>query len=66
MAKKRLKRGKDWHAWAWKIGPPLKGDEGIYGFTPGELCHCAEPEKPKRNPPTESGKWVKVKFVEVK
>lgn len=57
--KKKLNQGKDWHGWAWKPG----GND----FNRGELFHWAEPYRPrKRNgTPTEKGKWVRVKFVEV-
>lgn len=53
---KRKVRGRDWHAWAWKAGKTWD--------RPGELFFFAEPKKPK-NRPSESGKWVRVKFVEV-
>lgn len=57
-AKKRLVRGKDWHAWAWKAGKTWS--------KPGELFWWAEPNYTRpRKRPTESGKWVRVKFVEV-
>jgi hypothetical protein len=64
--KKRLVRGKDWHAWAWRVG---KGSVVREGY----ILHWAEPSKPAGNSypsetgkPTVTGKWVRVKFVEVK
>ena len=57
MSTKRLRRGKDWHGWAWKAGKEWD--------TPGELFYGAEPDKPS-DKPEPSGKWVRVKFVEVK
>ena len=58
MAKRRrLKRGVDWHAWAWKAGKTWP--------RPGELFNWAEPDKPRAKKPTETGKWVRVRFVEV-
>ena len=51
-----MKRGTDWHAWAWK---PM-------GEWPNrKLFWFAEGTKPDRRA-TESGRWVRVKFVEVK
>lgn len=55
MTKKRKRsvRGKDWHGWAFK-------DDA------GWFCHYAEVTKPRETrAPTDTGKWVKVKFVEV-
>jgi hypothetical protein len=63
MAKKKRKiQGRDWHGWAWKAGHTW--------HRPGELFYFATPTKPSRQacdygPPTETGKWVRVKFVEV-
>lgn len=57
MIKKRLRRGKDWHGWAWKAGKKWP--------VPGELFYMAKPDKPF-NKLESSGKWVRVKFVEVK
>ena len=56
--KGRKMQGRDWHGWAWKTGHTLK--------KPGELFHWAEPDRPAvDNRPSESGKWVRVRFVEV-
>ena len=59
MAKKRKIQGRDWHGWIWKDTSGKAGWRGAYTF-------YAEANKP---PPsrkiTESGKWVRVKFVEV-
>lgn len=64
--KKQLQRGKDWHAWAWKH----TGEGQLKGF-----FYYAEPARPSRcvgaeiySPvkPSGKGKWVRVKFVEVK
>lgn len=63
--RKRLVQGKDYHAWAWKA----KSNDRLNG-----LFFYAEPYKPagpgSRNQthteqPSEQGKWVRVKFVEV-
>lgn len=54
---KRHQRGKTWHAWAWKTGKDWP--------KPGELFFFAKPDRPK-NKPEPSGKWVRVKFVEVR
>ena len=51
--KKKLVRGRDWHAWAWKAK-----DWGLFFY--------AEPNRDSNCRPTDAGKWVKVKFVEVK
>lgn len=47
---RRRVRGRDWHAWAWK-----DRTLGLFFF--------AEPYREGR--PTDTGKWVQVKFVEV-
>jgi len=57
MSSKRLVRGKDWHAWVWKPGSAWPRARASFYF--------AEPRKPSRGH-TETGKWVRVKFVEVK
>ncbi len=58
MAKKKRKRlvqGKDWHGWAYRSNY-LKG-----------FIYWAEPRKPTKSPDHEpDGKWVRVKFVEVR
>jgi hypothetical protein len=59
VKRKRLKRGRDWHAWAWLA----KGDEWRRGGTDG-FMHFAEPQKVRPHP-TERGQWVRVKFVPV-
>ena len=60
--KRRKVRSKDWHAWAWKAGKTWPH--------PGELFYWAESDRPPHgspeSKPTDSGKWVKVKFLEVK
>lgn len=59
--RKPLKRGRDWHAWAWKH----TGNDKLKGF-----FHYAEPYKPNMKwedpKPSEKGKWVRVKFIEAK
>jgi len=55
--KPRIKRGRDWHGWAWKF------DDTTIHKT--ELGWWAECDKPKRQPVANGGKWVRVKFVEV-
>lgn len=61
MKKKRLVKGKDYHGWAWKH----TGNDRMKGF-----FWYAEPHKPNKNwpdhKPSEPGKWVRVRFVEVK
>lgn len=52
------RQGKDWHGWAWKAGSEWP--------CPGELFEWAENKKPKDKQPESSGKWVRVRFVEVK
>ena len=61
---KRLVKGKDFHGWAWKH----TGNDKLRG-----LFFYAEPFRPNRSwpdyidgMPSEEGKWVRVKFVEVK
>ena len=49
--KKRLKRRRDWHAWAWRADD---GRLSLWGYY----------IKPKWKP-YGKGKWVRVKFVEV-
>lgn len=60
MAKKRkrLVRGKDWHAWAWKAGK-----SGVCP-KPNQFVYSAEYKKPSYKQ-MGTGKWVRVKFVEV-
>ncbi len=53
--KRRMKQGRDWHGWAFKAA-----DADTKGF-----MFWAEHSKPN-NRPTEKGKWVRVKFVEIK
>lgn len=55
--KKRLVQGRDWHAWTWKFGKSWD--------TPGQLGCFAEPFKLAKMV-SETGKWVRVRFVEVK
>ena len=55
MSKKRLKRGRDWHGWAfYEAGPTGLG-----------MCHWAEVDKPKEKP-SPKGRWVRVRFVRVR
>ena len=56
----KKKRGKDWHAWAWK-----HTGENDSVIKKNSLLWFAEPQRPKRKQ-TEKGKWVKVKFSEIK
>lgn len=56
MKRRRLMRGRDWHAWAFYEG----GADGL------GMCHWAEVEKPTDKKPSPNGKWVKVKFVRVR
>lgn len=58
--KRRLIQGRDWHGWVWKH---LAKTDSILKY--GELMHWAEPMEPKNSHPTEKGKWIRVKFVEV-
>jgi len=47
-----------YHAWAWKAGRTWP--------EPGELFWWAETKKPQsRLRPSETGKWVRITFVEV-
>jgi len=55
--KKKLVRGKDWHAWAYK-----SESEGLYHWAVARKP-IAQMDDDTRNEP---GKWVRVKFVEVK
>lgn len=58
--RKRLLRGRDWDGYAFKF-PEYEGQpESQWVF-----CHWAEIEKPAGPHPTDDGKWVRVKFVEV-
>jgi len=61
-AKKRRVRGKDWHAWTWK---DTSGTYNI-GRNPSDFVWWADYAPDKSNHPTDKGKWVRVKFVEVK
>jgi hypothetical protein len=58
---RRTKDGKKFHAWVWKH----TGKGRLRGF-----FYYAVPYKPGKNSeefrPSEQGKWVRVKFVEVK
>ena len=55
---KRLVRGKDWHAWAWK-----SDTDGLYWWVNG---YEGKDLLKEENPATwDKGKWVRVKFVEV-
>lgn len=50
-----LKRGRDWHGWAfWH--PEWQNDK---------LSLYAEADRPKMNPMATGGHWVRVKFVKV-
>jgi hypothetical protein len=53
--KYRKIQGRDWHGWAF-YDP---GKDGV------GMCHWAEPIKPKGQKPSNTGKWVRVKFVRV-
>jgi hypothetical protein len=59
--KKRLVKGKDYDAWAYRH---TGKDEMTW--RQGEFGHWAESIPDRINKPTSKGKWVKVKFVEVK
>lgn len=59
MKRKRLVRGRDWHAWAWKH----LGEDSRY-LPYGGFIFGAEYQR--NGKPTEKGKWVRVKFVEAK
>lgn len=56
--RKRLKRGRDWHGWAFYEG----GKTGL------GMCHWAEADKPPRHEgkPSPDGRWVRVRFVRVR
>ncbi len=57
MSRQRLKRGRDWHGWAFYEA----GANGI------GMCHWAEPKKPgKDHKPSPNGRWVRVRFVRVR
>lgn len=60
LRRKRLMRGRDWHAWAWQALRDWP--------RPGELFNWAEPERPINRYPTGkgTGHWVRVKFVIVR
>ena len=49
--KKRLVKGRDWHAWAWH-------------YADGRFSRYTEPERSNYQWAAD-GKWVRVKFVEV-
>ena len=53
--KRRRYRGHMWHGWAFYEG----GREGL------GMCQWAEPKKPTTKP-SPDGKWVRVRFVQVK
>lgn len=53
--KKRLKRGRDWHGWAFYEA----ARDGL------GMCHWAEAEKPTEKP-SPRGRWVRVRFVRVR
>lgn len=55
MKLKRLKRGRDWHGWAFH-------DAELNG---SGLCLWAEVERPATKP-TPRGKWVRVRFVKIR
>lgn len=57
--RKRLVRGKDWHAWAWKFGKDSICETDSLSF-------FVVDDPKEADPPSHSGKWVRVKFVEVK
>ena len=57
---KRLKRGRDWHAWAWRLGKEDDWPKKDHGM----LFCFADAERPKKKPTTK-GRWVRVKFTEV-
>ena len=62
--KKRLVRGRDWHAWAWKY------DCGgfFWSAAPRRQFGYTLPRQPAywKMPADSRGRWVRVKFVEVK
>ncbi len=59
--RKRMIRGRDWHGYAFKFPAKEGQPESKWVF-----CQWAEVNKPPSKHPTNDGKWVKVKFVEVK
>jgi hypothetical protein len=62
--KKRLKHGKDWHGWAWKFSHPKYIGGALFGIT---RIDREKPLYPLYSlTPQLRGKWVRVKFVEVK
>jgi hypothetical protein len=60
LKRNRLVQGHDYHGWAWKE-PTWDGESNVLFF-------WAEPYRPKRRNgrPTPDGKWVRVRFVEVR
>jgi len=54
-----MKQGRDWHGWAWKDNDPDMQQGGTDG-----LFFWAEPDRPAEKP-SDSGRWIKVRFVEV-
>lgn len=60
--KKRLKRGKDWHGWAWKASSA----DNLNGLHFYALADRPDTRRNDYLPPTEKGKWVRVRFVEAK
>jgi len=53
--KTKLKQGVDWNGWAWQF------PDGTFCILEGVFW-----DKPRGNHPSIKGKWVRVKFVEVK
>lgn len=60
--RRRLVQGRDYHGWAWK-----PNEDNGSRYPDDGLFHWAESRRPTKEdpPPTPSGKWVKVRFVEV-
>lgn len=61
MSAKRLKRGRDWHGWVWRaVGKEWRqrGEDGLFFW--------AEAERPKSRQPTDRGRWVRVRFVQLR
>ena len=56
--RKGLKRGRNWHAWAWKYGKGDLQEEWVFG------CRT-EFDRPPRKRLSPHGKYVRVKFAEV-
>ena len=56
--RKRLKRGRDWHAWAWKYGKKDLQELWVFGW-------WTEFNRPPRKKLSPHGRWVRVKFTEV-